>query len=316
MKTGISPSCATISMDWTFALIVFVFACTTFGYDMRANLDTPFNFSSPSYGTSANGKAACIRGKISVTASALNTKLLLESPHSQAELTQTTVDMAQAGSDYLQRVTSGGSSQVSGTYEIYSQLCVPNNGSAAGNVQTLQFLSHGGTLDHTYWDFAPGYSYVDAAALAGYATFLYDRLGTGLSDHPDPNQVVQAALQVEIAHVLIQGLRKLRLQGNGIKNVVGVGHSAGSSLTLGVVGKYLHDFDGLVFTGISASTDSIQIAQIAFNLIPAPLDDPGRFAGLDNGYLTQGAIAQAFQFPFYRYPEYDQKSMLLSFHIV
>ena len=234
--------------------------------------------------------------------------MLLDSPASQAELTQTTVDMAQVGSDYNQRITSGGPNQVSGTFQIYSQICVANNASAASQVQTLQFLSHGGTLDHTYWDFAAVYSYVDAAAAAGYATFSYDRLGTGLSDHPDPNQVVQAALQVEIGHILIQGLRKTRVQGKGVEKVVAVGHSAGSALTLGVVGKYPRDLDGLVFTGISASTPGVAIAQISFNLLPAPLDPSGRFIGLDKGHLTQGAIAQAFQFPFYRFPYYDQNS--------
>ena len=295
-------------MKWTDALALFAFAHATSGYDLKANLVVPFNISNLVYGTSADGKAACVRGKINVTASASNTKLLLSSPASQEELTQMTVEMAQAGSDFVQRVTSGGPSQVSGTFQMYSQLCVPNNASAAGQVRTLHFLSHGATLDHTYWDFAPGYSYVDAAAAAGYATFSYDRLGIGLSDHPDPNQVVQAALQVEIAHVIIQGLRKMRVQGNGVEKVVGVGHSAGSALTIGGVQKYPRDFDGLVFSGVTTSFATGDIAQVSLSLLPAALDPSGRFVGLDKGYLTQGAIAQDFQFSFYRYPEYDPKS--------
>lgn len=126
------------------------------------------------------------------------------------------------------------------------------------------------------------------------------------------NQVVQAALQVEIAHTIIQELRKVRVGGKGIQNVVGVGHSGGSSLTLGIVGKYPCDFDGLVFSGISASITSIFKAEIAFNLLPAALDPSGRFRDLDYGYLTQGDIYQAFQFPFYRYPHYDPISKLHS----
>lgn len=297
-------------MGWTAALALLAFAFAISGYDLESNLDTPLVFSNPSYGTSADGKAACVRGKLNITASASNIKLLLKSPASQAELTQTTVDMARAGSDYMTRVTSGGPNPVSGTFQIYSQLCFPNNASLASRVKTLQLLSHGGTLDHTYWDFAPGYSYVDAAAAAGYATFSYDRLGTGLSDHPDPNQVAQAALQIEIAHLLILGLRKVRVQQKKIEKVVGVGHSAGSALTIGVVGKYPRDFDGLVFTGISTSTVGVGIAQIAFNLLPAPLDPSGRFKSLDSGYLTQGSVPQDFQFPFFQRPEYDEKSKL------
>ncbi|KAL9640531.1 MAG: hypothetical protein Q9204_000678 [Flavoplaca sp. TL-2023a] len=295
-------------MNWSVFLVLFAFVLAASGYDLRPNLYTPLNFSDQSYGTSAGGKAACVRGNIMIRASASNIRLRLQSPTSQPELTQTTVEMAQAGNDYMQRVVSGGPSPVSGTFRLYGQLCVPNNASTGGKVKTLQFLSHGGTLDHTYWDFAPGYSYIDAAVAAGYATFSYDRLGTGLSDHPDPNQVVQAALQVEIAHLLIQQLRNVRVQGNKVENVIGVGHSAGSALSLGVIGKYPRDFDGLVLTGISASVESVPLAQIAFNLLPAPLDPSGRFRDLDNGYLTQAAVAQAFQFPFYHYPEYDQKT--------
>jgi hypothetical protein len=270
-------------------------------------LDTTFVVSQATQGLSAAGKAACVRGKIKVTTSANNTRLLVKSPAGQLDLTQTIVEQATVGVDYADMV-NGGTAQVSGTYQLYVELCVPADPVAASKVQTLQFLNHGGTLDHTYWDFAPGYSYVDAAAAAGYATFNYDRLGYGLSDHPDPNQVVQAALQREIAHQIIGMLRKATFGGRRIKNVVGVGHSAGSALTLAIVGKYPADFDALIFTGISTSVEGVAIAQYAFNLIPAALDPSGRFNGLDKGYLTQGAVAQDFQFPFYRYPDFDPTS--------
>ncbi|KAF2437709.1 hypothetical protein P171DRAFT_425178 [Karstenula rhodostoma CBS 690.94] len=269
-------------------------------------LDTAFVLSQPTTGLSATGKAACLRGKINVTASATNTKLLVKSPTGQPDLTQTIVDMATVGVDYAAMV-NGGPRQVFGTYHLYVELCVPADPVAARKVQTLQFLNHGGTLDHTYWDFAAGYSYVDAAAAAGYATFNYDRLGYGLSDHPDPNQVVQAALQREIAHQIVGVLRKAKIGKNRIKNVVGVGHSAGSALIIATVGKYPADFDALIFTGISASVQGVMIAQFAFNLVPASLDPSCRFNGLDKGYLTQGAVAQDFQFPFYHYPDFDPK---------
>ncbi|KAI1670820.1 alpha/beta-hydrolase [Pyrenophora tritici-repentis] len=267
-------------------------------------LDTAFVISQPTVGFSAAGKAACLRGKIKVTASATNTKLLVKSPAGQPDLTQMTVDMAMVGANYAAMV-NGGPTNVSGTYQLYVELCVPADPVAALKVQTLQFLNHGGSLDHTYWDLAPGYSYVDVAAAAGYATFNYDRLGYGLSDHPDPNQVVQAALQREIAHQIIGVLRKATIVGNAIKNLVGVGHSAGSALTMAIVAKYPQDFDALILTGISTSIEGVVIAQVAFNLIPAALDPSGRFNGLDKGYLTQGAVAQDFQFPFYRYPDFD-----------
>ena len=296
-------------MTRTGTLILLAFVHVAFGIDLKSSLVTPLIFSGASFGPSNGGNATCISGKIQVTASATNIKLLLQSPKSQEELTQTLVDMAQTPqTDYVTRVTSGGPNPVSGNFSLYSKLCVPNDPDALAGLKTLQFLNHGGTLDHTYWDFAPGYSYVDAAAAAGYATFNYDRLGYGLSYHPDPNQVVQAALQVEIAHILISGLKQTRIGGKGIQSVVNVGHSAGSSLILGIVGKYPRDVDALVFSGISASAASVFTAQIAFGLSPAALDPSGRFKGLDYGYLTQGDLHQDFQFAFYRYPQYDPKS--------
>jgi pimeloyl-ACP methyl ester carboxylesterase len=103
----------------------------------------------------------------------------------------------------------------------------------------VQVLTHGTTLDSTYWDFATGYSYINAATAAGYATFSYDRLGVGSSAHPDPIQAVQAALQVEILHQLVVLLRAAPdLGGKLLKNVVGVGHSAGSTFTQAVSAKY------------------------------------------------------------------------------
>src|SRR5690242_19897740 len=48
----------------------------------------------------------------------------------------------------------------------------------------VEVLVPGFTYDHTYWDFPyahPSYSYVQAAAAAGYVSFAIDRLGTGKS---------------------------------------------------------------------------------------------------------------------------------------
>ncbi|PQE28121.1 alpha beta-hydrolase protein [Rutstroemia sp. NJR-2017a BBW] len=274
---------------------------------LQPQLDTPFKFSEQSYGTSAAGKALCLRGKISISSSANNTQLHVSPISSQTELTQMMVDLSTAGSSYMANLI-GGPNPVSGNFQIYAELCVPNSAKAS-DVETVLFLSHGASLDHTYWDFAPGYSYVDAAADAGYATFNYDRLGYGLSDHPDPNQMVQPALQLEIAHTIIEGLRNTSAGTNSkaFKNVVGIGHSAGSALTLAIVGKYPKDFDGLSFTGISASIEGVGISQISFNLMPAVLEPSGRFRGLNAGYITQGTLPQDFQFAFYHYPHFDPK---------
>jgi hypothetical protein len=106
-------------------------------------------------------------------------------------------------------------------------------------------------LIKSYWDFAEGYSFIDAAAKAGYPTFSYDRLGVSASDHPDPIQIVQAPLQAEIDHCLITFLRQGKLVAQAFKNIVGVGHSFRSIRSLA---KYPADFDAVVLTGFSTDT--------------------------------------------------------------
>jgi pimeloyl-ACP methyl ester carboxylesterase len=197
---------------------------------------------------------------------------------------------------------------VSGTWSIASRLCYPASDTAAAKVTTVQLLTHGATLDSTYWDFANGYSYIDAATAAGYATFSYDRLGVGQSAHPDPIQVVQAALQVEILHQLVVLLRASPgLGGKLFKKVVGVGHSAGSTFTQAVSAKYPDDFDAVVLTGITTSMASVSAAQAA-NCLAIANQQGDRFAGLANGYLTVGSGILGLQSSFFRYPYFDPAS--------
>jgi pimeloyl-ACP methyl ester carboxylesterase len=127
---------------------------------------------------------------------------------------------------------------------------VPTNATVE-SIKTIQFLTHGGTTDHTYWNFASDYSYVDAAAARGYATFSYDRLGTGRSQHPDPIQAVQVATQVELAHALISGLKAGSYGGVTFGSAIGVGHSLESALTQGIAAKHPGDFTSLALTGHS-----------------------------------------------------------------
>ena len=267
--------------------------------------DTGFSNGQQSYST--GGKAVCIAGIVQVPVRATNSKILLSAPDTNMRVTELYVEFTQANST-LAASSIGGPNPVAGSYGIYSKLCLPADPALANKVKTLQFLTHGGTLDHTYWDITPDYSYLDAAATAGYATLLYDRLGTGLSDHPDPVQIVQLPIQIEIAHVMVQKLRNGGIGGRSFANVVGVGHSLGSALTQSVAAKYPKDFDALIlqgtstflayaFTGIASEAPQI-----------ANTDPSGRFKNLTDGYHTLGPLPQALQFAFYRYPGYDPKS--------
>ena len=254
---------------------------------------------------STGGQATCITGLVPLNVTATNTKFKYAGPANNNELTEFLVENLQSGSTLATRITEGPYT-ATGSFNIFSKLCFPK--STAHNATTVQFLTHGGTLDHSYWDFAPGYSYVDAAAQAGYATFSYDRLGTGLSDHPDPIQIIQAGIQTQLAHQLIMFLREGMLGQAGFQKLVGVGHSIGSGLTLGVTGQYPKDFDALILTGISTSFAAVGIGIASTAQQIANTDPSGRFEGLPSGYITPAPIEQSVQFAFYRYPFYDQYS--------
>jgi pimeloyl-ACP methyl ester carboxylesterase len=133
---------------------------------------------------------------------------------------------------------------ISGTYNIHAQLCTPKSG---GNV--LQIASHGAFYDGRYWDAElQGHSYVNAALEAGYSILTYDRLGTGLSDKPDPYTVIQAQFELEILREMTLKARRGDL---GIKpnKTVHVGHSFGSILTTAFIATYPSLTDGAIITG-------------------------------------------------------------------
>jgi pimeloyl-ACP methyl ester carboxylesterase len=145
------------------------------------------------------------------------------------------------------------------------------------------------------------------------ATLAYDRLGSGHSDHPDPVQVVQLPLQIEILHVLVQKLRNAEIGGYSFKNVVGVGHSLGSAVTQGVAARYPTDFDALISQGTSTNFNYAFTGVASEDQQIANTQSLPRFKNLADGYHTPADNQFALQFAFYRYPGYDPKSEHLSY---
>ncbi|MCJ1353418.1 MAG: hypothetical protein MMC33_003404 [Icmadophila ericetorum] len=254
-------------------------------------------FSSYSVGLSAGGEAACISGNVPVTINATTVNLLLAEPTNQTVVTEIIQELFQNNST-IGQTTFGGYKTTQGTYHIDSTLCFPNNGSKA---KTVQVLVHGIGLDKSYWDIAPGYSYVDAAAAAGYATLAYNRLGVGNSDHPDPIQVVQAAVDVEVQHGIVQLLRLGLLGTGGHDYVIGVGHSYGSIIQLAQNGKYPADVDAAVLTGFTDVVTNLQFTVIANNPAIANVNNASKWGGLPNGYLVHDTSI-SIQLPFFRFP--------------
>ncbi|KAK5634792.1 hypothetical protein RRF57_010505 [Xylaria bambusicola] len=181
--------------------------------------------------SSTGGGSTCISGNVIVSINTPGTKLLYEAPQDQVAVTESFVELFQINSTFGADAAAGGSSVISGEYSIFVKLCFPNDPSGLDKIKTVQLLTHGATLDYTYWDISPNYSYIDVASAADYATLSYDQLGVGNSDHPDPIQTVQATSQVAVVHELVALLRNGKLGGYHFDNVVGVGHSAGSMLT-------------------------------------------------------------------------------------
>jgi pimeloyl-ACP methyl ester carboxylesterase len=262
-------------------------------------------FKNPKQTKSSNGTATCIGGLVAVNASATNFKFNFPIPANQMVVTQTFASMLQAGSTFLEDILAGNGT-VLGTYEISAQICYPASGI---NPDAVQILTHGIGFGLGYWDFAPGYSYVDVAAAAGYTTFLYDRLGVGGSDKPDPIQVVQAPLQVNIAHQLIQKLKAGAFSSTKFENVIGVGHSYGSEITEAITAQYPNDIAAAILTGFTPSVAGIPSFISSLDLQIASENDPTEFGDLNNGYIvTANAIGN--QFAFLKYPGFPAANLV------
>jgi len=154
--------------------------------------------------------------------------------------------------------------------------------------KTVQFLEHGLSYDHNYWDWPQQpnkYSYVDAATKTGYATFNIDRLGDGLSDHPTDPSVLTTESEAYVAHQLVQELRSGAIGGTAFGKVISVGHSFGSQVTAYEAATY-SDVDAVILTGSLHDLTPETFTVIAPTFYPAFLDPKFASAGLAPGYLT------------------------------
>jgi pimeloyl-ACP methyl ester carboxylesterase len=172
--------------------------------------------------------------------------------------------------------------------QIFVRLCLPGGDTP----DAVQFLVHGATYDHHYWDFpdptggTARYSYVSAALSNGYATLAIDHLGVGNSSHPLSTQVTFEA-EVWVMHQVVQALRAGTIVGPdgpvSFSKVIEVGHSFGSMHAWIEASRY-QDVDAVVFTGATHKVSPLAYG-LSANLYPATLD-PKFFGQLDPGYLT------------------------------
>ena len=158
---------------------------------------------------------------------------------------------------------------------------------SSANGGTVQLEVPGGWYSHMYWDWPQDpsrYSYVRAAASAGYASFAVDRIGTGQSDHPRSAQVTLPS-EAYVTHQLIGDLRTGAIGGVAFGKVILVGHSYGSFLAVYEAAAY-HDTDGLILTGALVSPQGTGYPALFSSLYPAQLDPRFAAGNLPAGYVT------------------------------
>ncbi|GAM91161.1 hypothetical protein ANO11243_092080 [Dothideomycetidae sp. 11243] len=258
---------------------------------------------------SRGGGAVCVTGMVNIAAtSSKNVKFNFTAPTNQSSVTDTLLKALSGGSPFLQQVQSG-MQTVSGNYTLGATLCTPSGNTKP---EKVQLLTHGIGFDRHYWDFAPGYSYVDVAAANGYATFFYDRLGVGMSDKPDPLQDIQVFLEIEIAAALAKALKAGAYSGCGFSEVVGVGHSFGSVISEAVTSEYPTLFAATILTGFSVNATALPTFTFASTFQIARENNPYRFSNLSTGFLVGGS-AISNQIDFARAPNFDPAVLALAY---
>ena len=263
------------------------------------------------YTSYSAGKAAkCYTANYPITISANTTELNLTelaNVANQTVVTEIFQETQQINSTVAMRTIVGPSRITNRAFQIEGTFCFPVNRTVA-QVNTVQVLTYGTGLDKSYWDIASGYSYVDAAAAAGYATFAYNRLGVGGSDYPDPIQIVQASTDVEVLHGIIQSLRSGMIGCRAFPDVIGIGHSYGSIIQLIENARYPEDVNATVLTSFIANLDNLGLTVFANNPAIASQNNPTRWGNLPNGYVVHDT-AISIQLPFFRFPFFEQESV-------
>lgn len=205
-----------------------------------------------------------------------------------------------------------GTNKVSGKYNISVSYCKPAV-KVEGREDTIQMLLHGVSSTkvcfsvhksknatdvlQAYWsglgypwaNFENEYSWVAHAQSQGYATLAIDNLGNGYSDHPDPLNIVQSPLQIEIMHQIMLRLRAGSLPSisQPYTKIVFATHSYGS-----IIGRALatiHPTDGAdayILTGAAKDLTGINEAVGAWHLQSASAVDPIRFSNFAPGYVA------------------------------
>jgi pimeloyl-ACP methyl ester carboxylesterase len=170
------------------------------------------------------------------------------------------------------------------TLSLVTRLCEP-----ARPTNTVEVLVSGSSLLLEYWDpmYQPErYSMVRPLTAAGFATFMYDRAGTGRSSKP-PSPMLTIDTDAWNLHQIVQWLRQRYAR------VITGGISSGAVVAVREAATYA-DVSGVVIMGVLHNVNEVHLMQAGATMRPAMLDPRWRDAGLDPGYVTFADASWAF----------------------
>jgi alpha-beta hydrolase superfamily lysophospholipase len=131
---------------------------------------------------------------------------------------------------------------------------------AESEARPLVILVHGASDTHTVFDFANGYHTAADLAKQGFGVLTVDRVGYGVSSHPN-GDTLTFATQAGYLHEVIQDVRSGAL-GFTPPSIVVLGPSVGADIVMVEAATY-HDVDGVV---VVANTNQLQPALFAVDV--------------------------------------------------
>ncbi|KAK8016855.1 hypothetical protein PG993_015044 [Apiospora rasikravindrae] len=212
-----------------------------------------------------------------------------------------------------------GTRNVTGNYTIGATFCSPKNASKGGHEKTVLLATHGLGYDRRYWipTFNTSeYSFAEYAVSKGYSVFMYDRVGTGKSSRVSGYTESQSSNHLAILASLTKSVRSGQYTGNlgQPSKVVHVGHSFGSILTHTLVEQDPTLSDGIILTGTGYNETAFPSFFEGARLNIANTVSPGKYRGLDSGYLAfadiYGNVAT-----FFNPADFDPEALWYTQHI-
>lgn len=170
-------------------------------------------------------------------------------------------------------------------YEIAATLTVPPEDNRRS---VVQLLVHGLTYARYYYEFpyqSEQYSYVRHATEAGYPTLNIDRIGTGASSHPPPEQLTLDAHALVLQQLIQQAGQ---IGAFDVSEVMLVGHGYGALAAVKQQAQF-GTADYLILTGYTqqyAHSATLPSQLTPSEAIPARQTALSRFTALSPEYQT------------------------------